>query len=894
MTSNTYDGSFDDEFESDSSAGEQIDLQHYLRILRKNKWPITIFTAFVTMLAAYYAYTATPIYQSTSTLLIESQKANIISIEELYGVDSNSGDYYQTQYELLRSRALAARVVKRLGLDKMNAATTMSADESSAMPVEVAASENSLISKASAILESIKSGIGISTSLPVDTSEPAEQASAPEEVPRQDANAITQTSIEEEETKSFGYTSDDYGIEMNSDLNLAISRLRAGVKISPVRKTTLVKISYASPDPEFSALVANVFAEEYILSVLDGRMKLKEKASSWMSERIALLKANLDSSENRLIRFKEDNGLIDVNGSVGRLNEQELLLATTELAQARSELSDARDLYREVNSLQGAAPELLETVPAIQNDLLVRSVKIEFGQRQREFDELSNRYGLKHPKIVDAQSRLDSLRGTLDGHIFRVVGSIQKDFQLRRQRVSSIQATLSKGKENIQIIGQKKFKLDGLEREVATNRDIYNQLFRRITETNSSDGLDAANARISDFAVPENSPIKPKKQLIIALAMLAGLVLSMLMAFLYEQMDETIKGTNDVEKKLGIKMLGILPLINKGITGKKRSLPLNPLEIDDKKGTFIESVNTTRTVLSMNGGATNKVILVTSSIPGEGKSTTAINLAYSFSQLERVLLVDCDLRRPSLAKAIGSSKNVEGLSNLITDTAPAKVCIRRSAIGSLDILTSGPLPQQPLELLSSNRFAKILQQLTMHYDKIIIDSAPTQAVSDSLVLSKLADTVVYVVKSHDTSYQLVKRGLVRLQEVGANVAGVLVTQVDVDKIVSYGGDYYYQGYYDYYGYTDKDAGKNGKSSSRITLTPEELRQMKLDDEDVVLDLGKYVRSAPSKRINGHAQEDGGFDQEFDLTTQVQSQSVTSRRAGSGRATAKFDDDFDLV
>jgi len=640
--------------------------------------------------------------------------------------------------------------------------------------------------------------------------------------------------------------------------------------------------------------VANVVAEEYILSVLDGRMKLKEKATSWMNERVAVLKGKLDESENRLISFKQDNGLVDVNGSVGRLNEQELLLATTELAQAKSQLSDAQDLFREVTSLQRSAPELLETVPAIQNDHLVRSVKIDFGQQKREFDELSNRYGTRHPKIIDAQSRLDSLRASLDSHIVRVVGTVEKDYQLRRQRVNAIQATLNRGKENIQVIGQKKFKLDALEREVSTNRDIYNQFFSRITETNSSDGLDAANARISDYAVEANAPIKPKKQLIIALAALASLVLSTLMALLYEQMDETIKGTHDVEDKLGVPLLGILPLINKGILGTKRDLPLNPLEIVDKKGTFSESVNTARTALSMSG-KDSKIILVTSSVPGEGKSTTSLNLAYSFSRLERVLLIDCDMRRPSLAKAIGLTKNADGLSNLITRSASARDCIHRGAIGSLDLLVSGPIPQQPLELLSSSRFAKIVEQLSLHYDKIILDSAPTQAVSDALVLSKIADSVIYVVKSHETSYNLVKRGLARLSQVNAKIAGVLMTQVDIEKIAAYGGDYYYQGYYDYYGYTDKGTKQKGKAG-KITLTPQELRQMKMDDEDVQLDLDGFANTKQAARANGNgrARVDNDYDEEFELTRQVSNLKEPVRADSLEMQSRRYRDDFDLI
>jgi len=205
------------------------------------------------------------------------------------------------------------------------------------------------------------------------------------------------------------------------------------------------------------------------------------KASTWLGERLTTLKGTLDESEQRLIAFKQANGLVDVDGSVNRLNEQELLLDTTELVQARSELSAVSDIYQEIRSLR-SRPELLEAVPGVQNDPLVQRTKIEQGSAQRNLDELLNIYGDKHPRIVDAKSQLNTLNASLQGHVLRVVNSIEKDYQLKQQRVSSIQAKLATGKKDIQALGTKKFELDALEREVATNQDIYDTFFNRMSE----------------------------------------------------------------------------------------------------------------------------------------------------------------------------------------------------------------------------------------------------------------------------------------------------------------------------------------------------------------------------------------------------------------------------
>ena len=834
------------DFSNSGSIMETVDLQHYLRTLRKHKWMIILFSASITVLAAYYAYTAKPVYQATSTLLIESQGDNLVQFEELIGLETENQDYYQTQFELLRSRQLAVRVVNHLDLWNHPELSPKAASSAVAEPTEAEAIIKGFIR------ESLES-LGLGSNLP-ELEVEAEKSLVVEVIQSQtiglglDSDLAVPLLLEVDASEG----------SLSVDRRKVISNFMSKLSVAPVRKTKLVSLSFESTDPDFAALVSNTVGEQYIESYLDAKLELTTQAQSWLNQRLGDLKTVLDESEGRLIEFKQKNGLVDVDGSVGRLNEQELLLATAELAQARSALSAQQDLFREVRNLRGQ-PELLQSIPAIQVDPLVQQVKIEQGQAQRALDELRNRYGERHPRVVDARSQLATLNTTLQGHINRVVGTVQNDYQLTQQRVAAIESKLAVGKQEIQAIGTKKFELDELEREVLINREIYNTFFSRITEAKSADGLDNANARISDPAVPAVDPIKPKKQLIIFLAALASFVLSMLMAFLYEQMDDTIKSTHDVEEKLGVKLLGLLPLMKSGRFSKPRNLPLNPAEIDEKGNRFVEAVNTVRTAICLEDSRSyRKVILVTSSVPSEGKSTTSINLAYSFGQLERVLLVDCDLRKPTVAKAAGISTDDVGLSDLILQKASAQQCIKRGMFGgSVDVLPAGSSCDQPLELLSSQRFAKILEQLAKHYDRIVLDSAPTQAVSDALVLSALSDALVYAVKSGDTSIDMVRRGLTRLKQVNAPLAGIVITQVDLDKMESYGGNYYYQGYYDYYGYSEAD--RDGK----VQLTASELHDICSDDSEV--DLGLEFGKPKSDQSSSVLRQDYS---DFDMTARI--------------------------
>ena len=913
MARSIDDMSFNDgyaEREESGSAFDQLDLQHYMRILRKYKIPITLFTAAITALAGYYAYTATPIYSATATLLIESQANSPITFEQLVGAETENQEYYSTQYELLQSRGLAKRVVDRLNLwehPEFSSGADSAPAGNSGVPGStesggVQPDERGL----SSAVTSLKKLFGIESSEPadngvvIDLDNPEASINSTAGISGQ-AETVAERQLRMSAEFANNADGSAFSLELDADAfgdtdqltqqqQRVVNSFMGRLSVDPVRKTKLVNLSFESPDPVFAALVANTVGEEYINSYLDAKIELTTRASVWLNQRLSELKTTLDGSEDRLIAFQQANGLVDVEGSVGRLTEQQLLLVTAELAQARSDLSASENLYREVQALNGDA-ELLGTMPAFQADPLIQRVKIDQGQAQRTLDELRNRYGERHPRVVDAQSQLNTLNATLEGNVKRVVGSLANDYQLAQQRVASIEAKLNVGKTEIQDIGTKKFELDALQREVDTNRAIYDTFFSRITEAKSADGLEAANARISDYALPPVGPFKPKKQLIIALAALGSLVLSMLMAFLYEQMDETIKGTNDIEGRLGLKLLGILPLIKGGMFNRGKRLPISPLEIPQKNRTFAEAVNTARTAISLDDGETvRKIITITSSVPGEGKSTAAINLAYSLSQLERVLLIDCDMRRPTIAKAAGHDRNVPGLSSLITQTVPARQCIIRGAYnGSFDIMPSGPLAEQPLELLSSKRFEKILEQLGNHYDRIVIDSAPTQAVSDALVLAKLSDAVVYIIKSHDTTMELVKRGTDRLRQVNAPLAGVLMTQVDIDKITSYGGDYYYQGYYDYYGYHEENGADGKRVSGKLRLSQQELMDIRSDDSDVDLDLDYNIghnerRAAKAPRHTDYILDD------FDTTAEVDYRS--SRSNGTTRRRAN--EDLDLL
>ena len=395
-------------------------------------------------------------------------------------------------------------------------------------------------------------------------------------------------------------------------------------------------------------------------------------------------------------------------------------------------------------------------------------------------------------KMVDARARYSELR--------KRYGSLHPKLIAARSELKAAQRELAAGKARIQIIGRKSVKLREYQRQVDSNRALYDTFLSHLKEASQSVDLHATNARIVDPAVPPVKPFKPKKGLILALAFFASLMLGVLLAFLYEALDKTIKSSEDIEEKLGLPLLGVLPLF-KG--GRKNGQQQVVSSLDQHGTSYAEAVRTIRTGLVLsNLDNPHKVILVTSSVPGEGKSTVSINLAMAMGKMERVLLLGADLRRPSLGRALGLDKNNRvGLIDILAETEEFNRCFHHLDDANIDILLCGKIPPNPLEMLSSDRFAALIGVLEKNYDRIIIDSPPLQAVSDSLVLARYAKAVVYVVEADQTHEKAIRGGVKQLQQQKAPLVGLVLNKVDMAKAAKYG--YTYGGYYDHYGYSGK-------------------------------------------------------------------------------------------
>jgi capsular exopolysaccharide synthesis family protein len=725
--------------QSDVFVDDEINLSEYLHVLSKYKWSILGFTFVVTLLTALYASSLTSIYQATATLLIESQEENVISIEQVYGLPTN-WDYFETQNQILQSRELAEKVV-----DGLNIA------EHPEFKYDPAAQKPGAIAR-------------IKSWLPKGWFQE-------EEVTPPTAHALR---------------------------NSIVGALQGSLSVSPVRNSQLISISFDSSDPELAAKVPNKLADLYILSDLEGRLAMTKKAASWITERLEGLRKNVEASEKALQAYRDREKLVDIGG-VDSLAARELDEITVELVNARRNRNEAWTLYRQISALKGKSEEALESIPAVLKDSLVQSSKQSQAEAQRKVSELEKRYGPKHPKMIAARAELDTANRNVRRQVDHVTKSIAKEYEVARAKEEHLSAAMNRTKQEVTEINRKGSQLVALERDVETNRNIYEMFLNRFKETDAMGDLQPANARIVDPAIVPTTPYKPNRRLIVLIAIFLSAAFAMIIAFIIEALDNTLKDSNDVEEKLHLPVLGILPKVKIWVNKDTKAMRYYS---DHNRTPFAENIRTVRSGILLSGlDEEQKVILVTSSIPSEGKSITAVNLALSLGQLSnvKVLLIDADLRHASIAKAFGLDSNDIGLSHFMMGSHKLEQCVHHFEKGGLYVMPVGVVPPNPLEMLSAKRFKQGLEALKKDFTHIVIDSAPTIAVSDALVLSQLANEVVFVIKADATPYQLAQEGIKRLRQVNAHIVGAILNQVNPSKKPGR-YSYYYGDYYGYYGY----------------------------------------------------------------------------------------------
>lgn len=718
-----------------SNDEETLDLFRFWRSIAKRKWQIFFFALTAALVAAVIATALTPIYRSTVTLKIESVGSSFVTADDLVQgtLTPPNKEFYQTQVELLKSRSAYITAIKKLQL-----------------------------------------------------------WDHPHYDPRLKKVNPLKAWINEQ-LVTIGFVSAEAEPVWNEETlaEAVYARLQKDVTVEPVRLSQLVKIHAESPDAKLAAQLANAIANAHIENDLQTRFEMTNQVISWLQTRLKELHDNLTRSEQALQAYREKHGIVTAE-QVGKSGAGlQFASALDRLIEARTRRAEAESAYLQIERAGKNAD--LSSLPAVLKSPLVAEAKRAVAEAQRNLSEVSKRYGREHPKYIQAEAELNAAQENLRKHVSTVVASVIREYEAARATERALEEIVNQARNTAKEINRTEFELLRLEREVDANRQMYEIFLKRLKEINVGSDLQNPVARIVDPAVASKAPSKPKKTLIVVIATFVALLLGVAASLLLDTLDTSVKTSNDVENLLQLPVLTALPRIP-----RIQESALAHLYLQQPDSVFAESIRTARTGIMLSAlDTSHKVLAITSSLPGEGKTSVAINLALAIAQTKKTLLVEADMRRPSLAKRMGLPPGSKGLADLVADSAPANECIQLAPGTQLPILPAGTIPPNPLELLMSLRFKEVLTKLEQAFDVILIDCPPLGLVSDPLVLAPQVTGYLYVIRAYSTSYKLVRKDILRLQRADANIVGVILNQIDFKKSEKYYGEHYSYSKYDY-------------------------------------------------------------------------------------------------
>lgn len=577
------------------------------------------------------------------------------------------------------------------------------------------------------------------------------------------------------------------------------------LNVQPVRNTRLVDISFEDRDPSLAATVANAVAVCYIMQSSEMKTKTSAEAHEFLLKQIEEQRKRLEESERALQNYKERYGIIELEPTSDQQSQniamQKLSGITQLLVQAQAERVSAESKYREIESLMAKGADL-ESIPQIANNYIILELKKNEAQLLTEISEASQKYGEKHPRMLQLKKQLEAVRARIKEEALKIVKAVENEYLMVKAKEERARKAVEAQKAEVQKLSEHRIKYNVLVREVQKNREMYENLLKRLKETGVEQEIEKTNISIVDRAEVPLKPVKPDKKKNLLLSVVLGLFAGVGLAFLLEHLDNSIKTPEDVRRYLGIPNLAIVPTIR---LPKAKDGELSTLVVYHKpNGSEAETFRFIRTALIFSGSP--KVVLVTSAVPGEGKTFIAGNLALVMAYAgEKVLLVDGDMRAPSLHKVFGLDGS-RGLSNLLIgeEVVPLSSQVDKGVY----VMPTEPVPPNPAELLGSRRMEDYIGEMKRQFDRVIIDSPPVMSASETSVLGKLSEAVILAVHGGKTARDMVIEAKQILDSVGAHIVGTIINNIKLEKH----GYPYYRYYRYYYGYEDR--GGQGKREHR--------------------------------------------------------------------------------
>lgn len=732
-------------FSSLTQAGgdAQPDLWGLIAVLRR-RWQIIAATVVsITVLTILVLFQLTPLFSATSSVAINTQKTQIVDVEQVVSGISPDTATMETQAAILRSPTLVGKLIDKLKLDR----------DPEFSPAARAARD---AAKPAFDLFDPKSWFGSSDN--------------------QVSLAINQPNL-----------SGQAAARERALLVRAVSGAIA-VKIQP--RSYVLTITATSPDPRKAALIANTMAEVFLSDQIETKYDATRRASSWLDSRVAELKSAAVSADQQAAAYRAATGLVGGSGG-GTVDSQQMSELNSALIMARVQRAEKAAQLGQIRRLTDSGAGLDASSATLESPL-IQNLRQQEAEVLRKLSELKTTYAPQHPKIINANAELRDLRDKIGIEVRKIGQATANELAIASARESTLAGSLAAARGRTGASSMAEVRLRELERQADSAKTLYETFLNRSKETREQVGIQTPDARIVGLA---NIPLVasyPKKKNVAGAALLISIFLGLGLVFLIERLENTIRNPDTLERLTGTPLLSLVPFERHDHDNAEDAV------IDSPMSQTSESLRTLRNALSLvDVDNPPRVVMITSSLPGEGK--TFLSSTFARSALDgygRVLLIDADLRRPRVHKVFGIANTV-GLAEVLSGSAKLEDVLHRDPRSRVEILTAGRHSPSPMDLLRSNAMAEFVQRMRQSYDMVVIDTPPFAPLADAQVVAKLVDKIVLAVRWGKTPIPVLRNVINLMVRLDVPVAGTVLTQVDMQRYANYGyGDY---GYY-YYRY----------------------------------------------------------------------------------------------
>lgn len=715
-------------------AGQEIDLRELLLKLNRRRLPILGIFLLTVVSVGLYLFQAIPRYTAQTQLTLDLRQTRVTNIQEVLSGISADASVIGTEMDILRSTALMARLVDRLDLA---ADPEFNPDLRDAGQAGWLAQARDWISGLWAL--------------------EAEAEPTPE---------VLEQTVRRE----------------------VIETLQKNVAVEHRRQSHTITVAFTSEDPQRAAQLANTLAELYLTDQLEAKFEATRRANVWLAERLESMRNEVQAAEQAVKNVRERGDLIQTRG--GTILEQQIGDVNAQLVEARVKISQAEARLRGAREIIGR-PGGIESLGEVLDSRVIQQLRSDETTLRRKRAELGQRYGPRHPQMIQVDAEMQDLQAKLQEETARIIQSLENEVHVAKAAESALQRSLNQLRSQAGRVMETELELRELERQAESSRTLYENFLQRFQETREQDDLQRPDARIISPAEPPLLPSYPRKKMTLGLGALAGLMFGVMGAFVLETLDRGFRTGAQLEQVTGLPVLGMVPLLGRALG--------TPMEYVVRKqfSSLAESLRAIRTAIQLsNVDAPPKTVMITSALPREGKSSLASSLGRLAAQSgARVLLMDADLRRPTLAKMFTHVPAKVKLEDVLRDQAELKEAMVTDPDSGLHLLMAHGKAPAVGEMLGSQRMKRLLDKLKEHFDLIILDTPPIMGVSDGWTLARHVDTVVFVVHWAETPRDTVRAALRQLEILDIRPGGAILSMVNMRQQSRYG----YGGYGYYYG-----------------------------------------------------------------------------------------------